>query len=107
MNGDNINNIYYADGTVLISTSQRQLQKTLNELEEIGEQYGMSINVNITECFVVTKLKTVPRLKLSLKGNLIKQTEYFRYLGLLIPSNGRWTIETKRRIALAKQAFID
>ena len=79
----------------------------LNELEKIGEQYGMSINVNKTECLVVTKPETVPRLTLFLKGNSIKQTEHFRYLGSLISKNGRSTNEIKRRIVLAKQAFID
>ena len=69
--------IRYADDTVLISTSPRELQKMLNELEKIGEQYGMSINVNKTECLVVTKLETVQRLALFLKGNSIKQTEHF------------------------------
>ena len=79
----------------------------LNELEKIGEQYGMSINVNKTEYLVVTKLETAPRLPLFLKGNLIKQTEHFRYLGSLILSNGRSTNEIKRRIVMAKQAFTD
>ena len=67
----------------------------------------MSINVNKTECLVVTKLETVPRLTLFLKGNSIKQTEHFRYLSSLISSNGRSTNEIKRTIVLAKQAFID
>ena len=77
VNGVNIDNIRYADDTVLISTSQRQLQKMLNKLGKIGERYGMPINFNKTECLVVTKLETVPRLPLSLKGNSIKQTEHF------------------------------
>ena len=74
MNGVNLNNIRYADHTVLISMSRWQLQKTLNELEKIGEKYGMSINVNKTECLLVTKLETGPTLTLSLKENSIKQT---------------------------------
>ena len=41
MNGVNSNNIRYADDTVPISKSQWQLQKMINELEKIGEQYGM------------------------------------------------------------------
>ena len=106
VNGVNMNNIRYADDTVLISTSPRELQKMPNKLEKIGEQYGMSINVNKTECLEVTKLETVPRLTLFLKGNSIKQTEHFRYLGSLISNNGRSTNEIKRRIVLAKQAFI-
>ena len=107
MNGVNINNIRYTDDTVLIQTSPRELQKMLNESEKIVEQYGISINVNKTECLVVTKLETVPRLTLFLKGNSIKQAEHFRYLDSLISSNGRSTNEIKRRIVLAKQAFID
>ena len=48
VNGVNINNIHYADDTVLISTSPRELQKMLNELEKIGEQYGMSTKQNVS-----------------------------------------------------------
>ena len=107
VNGVNIDNIRYADDTVLISMSPRELQKMLNELEKIGEHNGMSINANKTECLLVTKLQTVPRLTLFLKENSIKPTEHFRYLGSLISSNGRSTNEIKRRIVLAKQAFID
>ena len=61
VNEVDINNILYgyANDTVLISTSPRELQKMLNELEKIGEQYGMPINVNKTECLVVTKLEIV------------------------------------------------
>ena len=79
----------------------------LNKPEKIGEQYGMSINVNKAECLVVTKIETGRRLTLSLKGNSIIQTEQFGYLGLLISSNRKCTNEIKRRIALDKQAFID
>ena len=106
VNGVNLNNIRYSIDAALISMSQWQLQKMLNKLEKIGEQYGMSINVNKAECLVVTKLEKVPRLTLSLKGNSIKQTEHFRYLGSLVSSNGKCTNEIKRKIALAKQAFI-
>ena len=107
VNGITINDIRYADDTVLISTSPRELQKMLNELGKIIKQYGMLINVNKTVCLVVTKLETVTRLTLFFKGNSIKQAEHFRYLGSLVSSNGRSTDEIKRRIALAKQAFID
>ena len=106
VNGVNLNNIRGADHIVLISTSQWQPQKMLNELEKIGEQYGKLINVNKTEYLVVTKLETVPRLILSLKGNS-EHTEHFRYLGSLISSNGWSTNKIKRKIAHAKQAFID
>ena len=85
VNGVNLNNIRYSNDNALISMSQWQLQKMLitsslpklyYELKKIGEQYGMSINVNKAECLVVTKLETVQRLTLSLKGNSIKQTAF-------------------------------
>ena len=107
VNGVDLNNIRYADDTVLISTSQWQLQKMLNEVEKIGEQYERSININKTECFAVTTLETVPRLTLFLKGNSIKQTKHFRYLGSLIRGSARCTNKIKRRIVLVKQTFID
>ena len=67
VNGVNLHNTRYPDDTVLISKPQRQLQKMLNEPKKIGEQYEMPININKTECFVVIKLGTAPRVTLSLK----------------------------------------
>ena len=107
MNGVNIKNIRFADDTVLISTSPRELQKMLNELEKISEQYGMSINVNTTECLVVTKLEIVPRLTTFLERKLIQTDKTFRYLDSLVSRNKRFTNEIKRRFILAKQAFLD
>ena len=46
----------------------------LNELEKIGEKYGMSINVTKTECLVVTKLETAPRLTLFLKETQLNRS---------------------------------
>ena len=47
VNGVNINNIRYADDTLLILKSPRGLQKMLKKLEKIGEQYGMSTKQNV------------------------------------------------------------
>ena len=101
-NGVNLNNIRYA---VLISTSQWQLQKMLNEQEKIGEHYRMSINDNKTESLAVTKLETVPTLTLYLKGNQLNIWNIFDILVYLFQA--RCTNEIKKRIALAIQAFID
>ena len=39
------------------------------------------------------------------KGEIIKQVNKFKYLGCLITSDGKWDIEIKRRIGIAKDCF--
>ena len=40
----NINNLRYADGTVLIPDSEGQLQEMFNKVKTNGEERGLNIN---------------------------------------------------------------
>ncbi|KAG1671228.1 Sodium/potassium/calcium exchanger 5 [Nymphon striatum] len=46
--GVNINNLRYADNTVLIADSAAQLQELINAVNESGKPYGMTMNVEKT-----------------------------------------------------------
>src|SRR5215469_5436117 len=49
LNGYNINNIRYADDTVLVADSEKKLQGLLNVLNEVSERKGLKINKSKTE----------------------------------------------------------
>ena len=53
MNGENINNIRYADDTVLIADSEENLQSLLDITIEKSEEMGLTLNVKKTECMVI------------------------------------------------------
>ena len=105
--GININNIRYADDTALIATSQVNLQRLVDRVVVKSNAYGMEVNLKKTECMMMTKKENVPECRITIKGEMIKQVNNFKYLGSNITSDGRCVIEMKCRIAQAKPAFVD
>ena len=104
--GHSITNIRYADDTVLLSESEKNLQRLLDVVVQESERLGLNINYNKTKCLVVSK-KSSPKCNLKLKEQVIKQDS----LLFLLPRQ-QWSqkmpeceTEIKRRIALAKFAF--
>ena len=55
VNSQNINNLRYVDDTVLIADSEKQLKRIVDAVIEDSEKKGLELNVNKTECMVVTK----------------------------------------------------
>ena len=105
INGENFNNLRYADDTVLIAESEQQLQRLLNTVVLESEKMGLSLNVKKTECLVVSKKSLNPKCNLISKGEHIKQITKFKYLGYIITSDGKCTNEIRKRIAMAKDTF--
>ena len=103
--GRNINNIRYADDTVLIADSQEKLQDILTEVKEASEAEGLAINVEKTEVMVISKKAQVPRCNVRVNGKTVKQVRRFCYLGSYITEDGRCIEEIKRRICEAKKTF--
>ena len=103
--GYNMNNLRYADDTVLISDSRDQLQEILDKVVEESAERGLSINCKKTECMVVSKKLDVPDCQLTVGEREIKQVEKFSYLGSLITSDGRSDSEIKKRIGMSKAIF--
>ena len=59
--GHNMNNLRYADDTVLISESEDKLQELLRKVIEESEKKGLTINCKKTECMVVSKKTVKPQ----------------------------------------------
>ena len=52
--GHNINNLRYADDTVLLAHTEEDLQTLLNELDIRSKRFGMEINSKKTEVLIFT-----------------------------------------------------
>ena len=106
MDGITINNLRYADDTVLIATSEADLQRLLNIVVEESEKEGLTLNAKKTMSMVVTDKAAVPGCNITIHDVQVKQVDTFCYLGSYLTSNGRSDYDIKSRIGQGKQAFI-
>ena len=77
-----MNNIRYADDTVLIADNENELQEMLDKKK--------------TEVMVISKKNCTPTCNIVMNGTVLKQVNKFNYLGSLITSDGRCINEIKR-----------
>lgn len=105
--GKNINNLRYADDTVLIATKEDDLQHILNIVNNESEEVGLKINNKKTFTMTISKQKEPPTCNITLCNQQLQQVDSFKYLGATITSDGRSIGEIKIRIAQAKTAFMD
>ena len=103
--GYNMNNIRYADDTVLIADNENELQEMLDTVVRESEKKGLSLNKKKTEVMVISKKNCTPACNIVMNGTVLKQVHKFNYLGSLITSDGRCINEIKRRMAQAKAFF--
>ena len=103
--GYNMNNIRYADDTVLIADNEKDLQEMLDTVVRESEKKGLSLNKNKTEVMVISKKNCTPACNIVMNGTVLKQVHKLNYLGSLITSDGRCINEIKRRMAQAKASF--
>ncbi|GFN75306.1 retrovirus-related pol polyprotein from type-1 retrotransposable element r2 [Plakobranchus ocellatus] len=59
--GQNINNLRYADDTVLIAENKEDLQKLLNIVEEESRKKGLELNSKKTEGMVSSRKQESPK----------------------------------------------
>ena len=103
--GTNINNIRYADDTVLIADTEEKLQGLVNKLNEGCGQYGLKINIGKTEVMGLTKRREELPVNIILGTGALKQVSTFKYLGSLICDDGKCDTDIRARIGMAKTAF--
>ena len=105
MGGHNINNLRYADDTVLISENEKDLQQLLNIVESKSKEKGLELNSKKTEVIVISRKEEPPLFNITINGIKLKQRDHFKYMGALVSSDGRNNTEISARIAQAKMVF--
>jgi len=105
--GTNINNLRFADDTVLIADSEQKLQNLVNVTNISSVNKGMELNVKKTECMVITKKNEneIPNCNILVNGEKLEQVNSFKYLGTRISWNAKDDQEIKIRTAQAKATF--
>ena len=67
INGRNIHHNRYADDTVLIADSEKELQHLVDKVEAESERLGLQLNVKKTYSMVIIKKKKTPKCVLKTK----------------------------------------
>ena len=83
--GRNINNIRYADDTVLLADTEERLQELIDRLDEEGRAIGLKINIGKTEVMGVTKRTEQLRVEAHVNGEAVRQVS-------------SWTVGREREI---------
>ena len=104
--GHNINNLRYADDTVLLAESETELQQILDTVKDESQKYGLLMNAKKTKSMVFSKKKDTPKIEIKIDGKTVEQVKSFQYLGALVTEDGRSVCELERRIIIAKRRFV-
>lgn len=105
VNGELLNNIRYADDSVIMSSSAEGLQIMMEKIKSTSEKYGICLNIKKTKHMVVSK-NNPPPVNLFLDNTPIEQVDKYTYLGTCINQQWDHSVEIKCRIERARAAFI-
>ena len=103
--GHNINNLRYADDTVLTAETEEGLQELLDTVVKEREIKGLTLSSKKTEIMVISRKNNIPKCKVTIDNKVLQQIDKFKYLGTMVTSDGKCLQEIKNRIAQAKSAF--
>ena len=98
-----INSLSWADDLVLISSSQKGLQRCLDKLEEYCDKWGLSLNTRKTKIMTFGKCKKMQITKY--KNTIIEKVDQYKYLGVIIHKSGKLKYAIEDRIAKANRAI--
>lgn len=104
VNGRLINNIRYADDTVVLAENEQDLQRLLNQIVRHSEHYGLLINTTKTKIMAFTKKPVQAHLVID--GDLVEQVSTYKYLGSIVNDQCDPKREVRSRIEQARKTFI-
>ena len=103
--GKVVNNLRYADATVILAELEEQLQQLINTVVTESELKELYLNSTKSFTMVFSKAKVNPACSVSVHGNVLGQVQSFVYLGSLFTSDAKSDKEIKKRIGIAKATF--
>jgi hypothetical protein len=107
VNGKHINNIRYADDTVLIADSLKSLHQLVEKVNEVSNSYGLKMNLKKTKLLLVSKTATPDtNTNFVINSEPIERVTHYKYLGTWVNEKWDQSQEIKTRIEIARSAFL-
>ena len=98
--GRNINNLRYADDTILMAESEEELKSLLMKVKMESEKVGLKLNIQ--------KMKIMasgPITSWQIDGETVETVSDFTFGGSKITADGDCSHEIKRRLLLARKVM--
>ena len=96
----NINNLWYADDTTLMTKSKEELKSLLMKLKEEIEKVGLKLNIQKTKI-----MASGPIISWEIDGETVETVSDFIFLGSRITADGDCSHEIKRRLLLGRKVM--
>ena len=94
--GKNINNLRYADDTILMAESEEELKSLLMKVKEESEKVGLKLNIQ--------KMKIMASEPIT-SSETVETVSDFTFLGSKITADGDSSHEIKRRLLLGRKVM--
>ena len=98
--GRNINNLRYADDTILMAESEEELKGLLMKVKEESEKLGLKFNIQKTKI-----MASSPIISWEIDGETVEPVADFIFLGSKITADGDCSHEIKRRLILGRKLW--
>ena len=100
ISGRNINNLRYADDTILMAESEEELKSLLMKVKVESEKVGQKLNIQKTKI-----MASGPIISLQIDGETVETVPDFIFLGSKITADGDCSHEIKRCLLLGRKVM--
>ena len=100
ISGRNINNLIYADATILMAESEEELKSFLMKLKEESEKVGLKLNIQKTKIMASGAITSW-----QIEGKKVEVMTDFISLDSKFTADGDCSHEIKRRLLLGRKAM--
>ena len=100
-----INNLRYADDTVILAETEHELQHLMDIVIQESELKGLFLNMDKSYTMVFTKSSSIHTCQIEVHCKPLEQVNSFVFLRSVFTSDVRCEKEVKRPIRIAKTAF--
>ena len=91
INDNKVPCLFWADDLLLISKSKQGLQKQIEIVAQYCSDWKLKLNVEKTKTVIFNKAgATLKKEQIQYRGKNIKTVKHFKYLGILLDSNGKF-----------------
>ena len=97
-----LNELLYADDTLILSVSPKPLERFLTAISTVGARYGLKLHWGKLQLLSIRGQNSIQRPD----GSTISAENEITYLGAAISSDGRTGRELTRRVGMAKREFL-
>ena len=98
--GRGINNLRYADDTILMAESEEELKNLLMKVKVDSEKVGLKLNIQKTKI-----MASSPITSWEIEWETVEKVSDFIFLGSKITADGDCSHEIKRRLPLGRKVM--